>query len=231
MAAPEPAHISSPREIWSSLFRSAQRRFHTARFLSGSDARLRPQLNESYLISHLGAGRRGRWRGRRRWRGGRRVGGTRGRRQFDDWLGLRFRRRLADERRRGSGVIAGTVPLAAGLRASGCGRFRPGPARLRDGGFLPLRRFDLGRRRSTGTPRYAWSRRRRASRWRSSGGGGGGAGGGGGGAASSGMLQDDLLFEVFGSNLIQRAGGDPRGGKAQCFRLGEHLFVVQAELL
>jgi hypothetical protein len=35
------------------------------------------------------------------------------------------------------------------------------------------------------------------------------------------MLQDDLLFEVFGSNLIERAGGHPGGGKAQFFRLGE----------
>jgi hypothetical protein len=45
------------------------------------------------------------------------------------------------------------------------------------------------------------------------------------------MLQDNLLFEVFGGNLIERAGGDPRGGKAQGFGFGEDLFVVQAELL
>jgi hypothetical protein len=45
------------------------------------------------------------------------------------------------------------------------------------------------------------------------------------------MLQDDLLFEVFGSNLIERTGGDPRGGKAQFFRLGEDHFVVHAKLL
>jgi hypothetical protein len=45
------------------------------------------------------------------------------------------------------------------------------------------------------------------------------------------MRQDELLFEVFGGNLIKRAGGDPRGGKIQFFRLGQHLFVVQAELL
>jgi hypothetical protein len=45
------------------------------------------------------------------------------------------------------------------------------------------------------------------------------------------MRQDELLFEVFGGNLIERAGGDPRGGKIQFFRLGQNLFVVQAELL
>src|ERR1035438_227372 len=45
------------------------------------------------------------------------------------------------------------------------------------------------------------------------------------------MRQDELLFEVFGGNLIERAGGDPRGGKIQFFRFGQHLFVVQAELL
>ena len=45
------------------------------------------------------------------------------------------------------------------------------------------------------------------------------------------MIEDELLFEVFGSNLIERAGGDPRGGKAQFFCLGQNLFVVQAELL
>jgi hypothetical protein len=45
------------------------------------------------------------------------------------------------------------------------------------------------------------------------------------------MLQDELLFEIFGSDLIERTGGDPRGGKVEFFRLGENLFVVQAELL
>jgi hypothetical protein len=35
------------------------------------------------------------------------------------------------------------------------------------------------------------------------------------------MVQDDLLFEVFGSNLIERAGGNPRGREAQSFGLGE----------
>jgi hypothetical protein len=45
------------------------------------------------------------------------------------------------------------------------------------------------------------------------------------------MLQDELLFEVFGSDLIERAGGNPRGRKVQLFGLGENLFVVQAELL
>ena len=45
------------------------------------------------------------------------------------------------------------------------------------------------------------------------------------------MLQDDLLFEVFGSNLIERAGGNLRGGKAQRFGFGDDLFVVQAKLL
>jgi hypothetical protein len=51
------------------------------------------------------------------------------------------------------------------------------------------------------------------------------------GSSEFGMLQNDLFFEVFGSNLIQRTGGDPRGGKTQFFRLGKLLFVVQAELL
>ena len=63
----------------------------------------------------------------------------------------------------------------------------------------------------------------------------GAAGGGGAGrrgrSGEFGMLQEDLLFEVFGSNLIQRTGGDPRGGNAQFFRLGQNLFVLQAELL
>jgi hypothetical protein len=45
------------------------------------------------------------------------------------------------------------------------------------------------------------------------------------------MLQDNLLFEIFGSNLIERTGGDPRGRKTQFLRLGQNLFVVQAELL
>jgi hypothetical protein len=45
------------------------------------------------------------------------------------------------------------------------------------------------------------------------------------------VRQDELLFEIFGGNLIERTGGDPGGGKAQFFRLGQNLFVVQAELL
>jgi hypothetical protein len=45
------------------------------------------------------------------------------------------------------------------------------------------------------------------------------------------MLLDDLLFEVFGGNLIQRTGCDPCGGKTQSFRLGENHFVLQAEFL
>jgi hypothetical protein len=45
------------------------------------------------------------------------------------------------------------------------------------------------------------------------------------------MLKDNLLFEVSGGDFIQRAGGDPGGGQAQFFRLGQDLFVVQAELL
>jgi hypothetical protein len=42
---------------------------------------------------------------------------------------------------------------------------------------------------------------------------------------------ENLYFEVFGSNLIQRTGGDPRSGKVQGLRLGQDLLVVQAELL
>jgi hypothetical protein len=45
------------------------------------------------------------------------------------------------------------------------------------------------------------------------------------------MFEDDLLLEVFSSNLIERAGGDPRGGHPQRFGFGEDLFVVQAKLL
>jgi hypothetical protein len=45
------------------------------------------------------------------------------------------------------------------------------------------------------------------------------------------MLQDDLLGEIFGGNLIQRTRGDPRGFQAQGFGLGQNLLVVQAELL
>jgi hypothetical protein len=45
------------------------------------------------------------------------------------------------------------------------------------------------------------------------------------------MFLDNLQLEVFGGNLIQRTGGDPRGGKAQFFRLGENLLVLQVELL
>ena len=45
------------------------------------------------------------------------------------------------------------------------------------------------------------------------------------------MFLGDLLFEVFGGNLIQRTGGDPCGGKTQCFRLGKNSFVLQAEFL
>jgi hypothetical protein len=45
------------------------------------------------------------------------------------------------------------------------------------------------------------------------------------------MLEDDLLFEVFGSDFIEGAGGNTRGGNAQRFRLGENFFVLQAELL
>jgi hypothetical protein len=39
-----------------------------------------------------------------------------------------------------------------------------------------------------------------------------------------------LLFEVLSGDLIQRAGGDTRGGNAQFFGFGEHFFVLQAEL-
>jgi hypothetical protein len=45
------------------------------------------------------------------------------------------------------------------------------------------------------------------------------------------MLLENFLFEVFGGNLIQRAGRDPGGGKAQFLRLGENLLVLQVELL
>jgi hypothetical protein len=45
------------------------------------------------------------------------------------------------------------------------------------------------------------------------------------------MVLENLLFEEFGGNLIQRAGRDPGGGHAQLLRLGQNLFVVQAELL
>jgi hypothetical protein len=45
------------------------------------------------------------------------------------------------------------------------------------------------------------------------------------------MLLDNLLFEVFRGNLVQRAGCDSGGSKPQFLRLGKNLFVVQAELL
>jgi len=45
-----------------------------------------------------------------------------------------------------------------------------------------------------------------------------------------GMREDELLFEIFGGDFIQRAGRHPRGGNAQFFRLGQNFFVLQAEL-
>jgi hypothetical protein len=45
------------------------------------------------------------------------------------------------------------------------------------------------------------------------------------------MCLAELFFEVLGCDLIQRAGGDARGGNAQFLRLGEHLFVLQAKFL
>ena len=44
------------------------------------------------------------------------------------------------------------------------------------------------------------------------------------------MLQNELLFEVFGSDFIERTGGHTRRGNAQSFGLGEHFFVLQAKL-
>jgi hypothetical protein len=40
--------------------------------------------------------------------------------------------------------------------------------------------------------------------------------------------QNQLLFEVLGSDFIQRTGRNP-GGNAQFLRLGEDFFVLQAE--
>jgi hypothetical protein len=45
------------------------------------------------------------------------------------------------------------------------------------------------------------------------------------------VRDDKLLFEVFGGDLIQRAGGNARTGNAQFFRLGENFFVLQVQLL
>ena len=45
------------------------------------------------------------------------------------------------------------------------------------------------------------------------------------------VSNDELLFEVLGRDFIQRTGCDASGGNAQLFRLGENLFVLQAELL
>jgi hypothetical protein len=46
-----------------------------------------------------------------------------------------------------------------------------------------------------------------------------------------GVSEGKLLFEVFGSDFIQRTGRNPGGGNAQLFRLGENFFVLQAEFL
>ncbi len=45
----------------------------------------------------------------------------------------------------------------------------------------------------------------------------------------AGMILDELLFEVFGSNFIERTGSH-FGGNAQGLGLGENFFVLQAEL-
>jgi hypothetical protein len=45
------------------------------------------------------------------------------------------------------------------------------------------------------------------------------------------MCLFELIFQVFGCNLVERTRRDARGGNAQFFRLGENLFVLQAELL
>jgi hypothetical protein len=43
--------------------------------------------------------------------------------------------------------------------------------------------------------------------------------------------QNQLLFEVLGSDFIQRTGRNPSGGNAQFLRLGENFLVLQAEFL
>jgi hypothetical protein len=42
---------------------------------------------------------------------------------------------------------------------------------------------------------------------------------------------EDFLFEIFGGDLVERAGRDFSGGNAQGFRSGKDFFVFQAELL
>jgi hypothetical protein len=43
------------------------------------------------------------------------------------------------------------------------------------------------------------------------------------------MCLEELLFEIFSSDFIERTGGDARRGYAQFLRLGKNFFVLQAE--
>jgi len=45
-----------------------------------------------------------------------------------------------------------------------------------------------------------------------------------------GIRENELLFEIFGGDFIQRTGRHPRGGNAQFLRLGKNFFVLQAKL-
>jgi hypothetical protein len=45
------------------------------------------------------------------------------------------------------------------------------------------------------------------------------------------MILSELLFQVFGGDLIQRTGSNASGGNAQFFRLRENFLVLEAELL
>jgi hypothetical protein len=45
------------------------------------------------------------------------------------------------------------------------------------------------------------------------------------------MIGYELLFEVLGCDLIQRAGGHLCGGNTQGLGFGENFFVLQAQFL
>jgi hypothetical protein len=193
------------------LFRAPSRQLNASWFFATPGSRPRRQLNEPDLISELGAGWR-RWRSR--WR----------RRHFDDRLRFDFRRRFDGDLWRAWGRDLLDWGRNHGRRWRWCGRwFNRGRRRGlgHDGGHFLLRnglnywrdrRFCNGNRRFW---RRRYCRRWRGWRWRD----------------EFRAFLDDLQFEIFGGNLIQRTRGDPCGGKAQRFRLGKNNLVLQAELL
>lgn len=243
-----PAHtadVASFGELGPPGLRLALRRLGAAGLFGGSCAGLGRQLNEADFIANLGRRRGGRRRRlRHRWRGNRGRGGldfgddrfgrrtrrggrgggrladgsSRGRRCFDcRRLGGRRRGRYRnrrqdsdarDRRRRGNGR-GGLTGLdrrwRGGNDRNGFGN-RPGRDWCGNGrGGLGRRcRFRCGR-----------GREGRRCRW-------------GQEARVRGL---DLVFEILGSDLIQRTRGHPRADNAQFFGFGQNLFVLQAEFL